>query len=170
MQALLQFFIDLALLRKGPQDLPASPALLALLAAGGVFVGTLNGQAIFGGIRPAAGANLLDMVLTMVMLFVLLQFKGHAARWTQTASAFFGAGLLAGLVMLLVGAITSAPGAAPVSALMDLVLAVWLHVVLGHVLRHALDVPLMAGVIIVLAYTMMAFNVIIQFFPVMIES
>jgi hypothetical protein len=50
--------------------------------------------------------------------------------------------------------------------LVDLIVAVWLHVALGHVLRHALEVPLLAGVLIVLAYTMTAFSVVTRIFPV----
>jgi hypothetical protein len=166
MQALLQYFLDLALLRRGPQDLPASSALLALVALGGVVVGAVNGQAIFGGLGPAAGANLFDMALTMAMLYLLLQFKGHVARWLQTTTAFLGIGLGAGVAMLLLGALAQALGAKEITVLADLLLAVWLHVVLGHVLRHALDIPLLAGVIIVFAYTMIAFNLVIIAFPI----
>lgn len=165
MYPLIQFFFDLALLRRTPQDLPASPALLVLLALASLVLGAANGSAMFGGVREALGANLLDLVLSMIMLFVLLQFRGHPGRWTQTATAFFGLGLLAGAVMLLVRAPAEAMGLAGPAMLIDLVLAVWLHVALGHVLRHALNVPLMAGVIIVLAYTMMAFQLIVQVFP-----
>jgi hypothetical protein len=166
MYPLIKFFAELALLRRGPQDLPVSPVLLLLLAFAGVLVGTINGRDIFGGVREAGGANLLDMVLTMIMLFVLLQFRGRAARWQQTATAFFGLGLLAGLLMLAVRIVADAIGILDIAVLADVLLAVWLHVSLGHVLRNALEIPLMAGVIIVLAYTMMAFNVIVQIFPV----
>jgi len=166
MQALLWFFFELALLRRGPQDLPASPVLLVLFALGGILVGALNGQEIFGGLRQAAGANVLDLLLTMTLLFVLLQFKGSAERWQQTTAAFLGIGLLAGVTMLVIGALAEMFNAAELSAFADLLLAIWLHVVLGHILRHALDIPLMAGVVIVLAYTMMAFNLIIIVFPI----
>lgn len=170
MQALLWFFFELARLRRAPQDLPASSALLALFALGGVVIGALNGQEIFGGVRAAAGANLLDLVLTMVMLFVLLHFKGSAERWLQTATAFIGIGLLAGVTMLLMGALADAFNVPQLATFTDLLLAIWLHVVLGHVLRHALEIPLMAGVVIVLAYTIMAFNLIIQVFPVVANA
>jgi hypothetical protein len=33
------------------------------------------------------------------------------------------------------------------------------------VLRHALAIPLLAGVIIMLSYTVLAFNVIVRIFP-----
>ena len=113
---------------------------------------------------------MLDLLLTMVMLFVLLQFKGNAERWQQTTTAFLGVGLLAGVAMLVIGALSDSLNVPELAVFADLVLAIWLHIALGHVLRHALDIPLMAGVVIVLAYTMMAFNLIIQVFPVVANA
>jgi hypothetical protein len=170
MLALFQFFFDLAILRRGPQDLPASSALLVLLAALGVLIGGVNGAALFGGLGAALGANLLDLVLSMVTLFILLQLRGHAPRWLQTASAFLGLGALAGLVMLAVRPFAELMGATEFSTLADLILAIWLHVALGSVLRHALGVPLLAGVVIVLAYTLTAFSIITRTFPPVVGS
>ncbi|MGB5563932.1 MAG: hypothetical protein WBN02_16625 [Sedimenticolaceae bacterium] len=165
MLALFRFFVELALLRRGPQDLPASPALLALLAGLNVLVGAANGTDLVGGARAAIGANLLDLLLSMLLLFALLQFKGHLARWQQTATAFFGLGVLAGLIMLFIRTPAESLGITGLAMLLDVVLAIWLHVALGNVLRHALGIPLMPGVIIVLSYTVLAFNLIARIFP-----
>lgn len=165
MLALFRFFIQLAALRRGPQDLPASVVLLVLLAVLNVLVGAANGVTLFGGLRAALGANLLDLFLTMVLLFALLQLKGHVARWQQTAAAFFGLGLLAGLIMLSVRSVAEALGIDGVAMLFDLFLAIWLHVALGNVLRHALGIPLLAGVMIMLSYTVLGFNLIARIFP-----
>jgi hypothetical protein len=142
MQALLKFFIDLAFLRRAPQDLPASSSLLALFAIVSIVLGVANGAQMFGGIRAALGANLLDLALTLGFVYALLALTGRPARWLQTATAFIGLGVLA-----------------------DLVVAIWLHVALGSVMRHALDLPLLAGVLIVLSYTVMAFSLIVRIFP-----
>jgi hypothetical protein len=170
MFALIRFFVELALLRRGPQDLPASPVLVTVLALASVLLGSVNGVHLFGGFRPALGANLLDLLLTMLMLYLLLQFKGHVARWQQTAGAFFGLGALAGLVMLVLRAPAEALGVMDIAMLADLVLAIWLHVALGSVLRHALEIPLLAGVVIMLSYTIIAFNVIARVFPPAVSS
>ena len=120
---------------------------------------------MFGGLQAALGANLLDLALTMGLLWALLQFRGNPERWQQTATAFFGLGALAGLIMLLVRGPAQALGVVELAMLIDLVMAVWLHVAFGNVLRHALDVPLLAGVLIMLSYTVLAFNLIVQIFP-----
>jgi hypothetical protein len=165
MLALFQYFIDLALLRRAPQDLPASTALLLLLAALSVLIGGVNGAVPFGGLRAALGANLIDLALSMTVLFGLLQFRGHAPRWLQTASAFLGLGVLAGLLMLTVRPLAELMGIGSFAMLADILLAIWLHVALGNVLRHALDVSLPAGVLIVLAYTVLAVGIITRIFP-----
>lgn len=165
MLVLLQFYVDLARLRRGPQDLPYSPALLGVMALLSVTIGTLNGRELFGGFQPALGANLVDLVLSLGLLWVLLRTKNRAARWLQSATAFLGLGVLAGLIMLVVRTPADAMGIVQFAILIDLVVAIWLHVALGNVLRNALEVPLLAGVLIVLAYTVFAFNLISQVFP-----
>lgn len=165
MLVLLQFYVDLARLKRAPQDLPYSPVLLALMALLSVLIGTINGRELFGGVQAAFGANLVDLVLSLGLLWVLLKTKDKAARWQQTATAFLGLGVLAGLIMLFVRTPADAFGVVQFAILIDLVVAVWLHVALGNVLRHALEVPLLAGVLIVLAYTVFAFNLIAQVFP-----
>ncbi|MCB1803027.1 MAG: hypothetical protein KDI82_15155 [Gammaproteobacteria bacterium] len=165
MLPLLRYFLGLALLRRGPQDLPSSSFLLLLAAALGVLVGGANGVALFGGVAAALAANLLDLVLSLTMLLVVLQLRGHPARWLQTATAFQGLGALAGLSMLLLRPPLAALGLVDVAVLIDLLLMVWLQVALGGVIRHALDLPLAAGVMIVLVYTVVAFSLVTRVFP-----
>lgn len=165
MIALLRFFVDMALMRRAPQDLPVSTALLGLLAVVGLLIGTANGVELFGGVRASAGVNLLDLGLTLILLFALLQLRDRIARWVQTATAFFGLGALGGAVMLFVRPPLQMVGGNELALLIEMVIAVWLHVALGNVLRHALDIPLFAGVMIVFSYTVLAFNFIAQIFP-----
>ncbi len=170
MNPLFQFFIQLALLRRAPQDLPVSTALLVVLAVVSVVLGAVNGTSVFGSFPAAFGANLVDLALTFALLFFALKFTSHPERWVQTTTAFLGLGTLAGLVMLLVRGPAEFLGIKDLAVLVDLIIAVWLHVALGGVLRHALEIPLMAGVLIVLAYTMLAFNVIVQWFPMVVAG
>lgn len=166
MYVLIQFFVDLARLRRAPQDLPASASLLGLSALLSVTLGALNVVPVFGDLHAALGANLLDLVLSLAMIVLLLQLRGHPARWQQTATAFFGLGALAGAIVMMVRVPAEALGARELAAFVELVVAVWLHVAFGHVLRHALGVPLLAGVMIVLSYSVLSFNVIARVFPV----
>ncbi len=170
MLALLRFFAELALLRRGPQDLPVSGLLAGLLAAASLVLGAVNGREMFGGIGAAFGANLLDLLLTIGFLLALLRLRGRVARWQQTASAFFGLAVLAGLVALVVAAAGRAFGALELATLINLVIAVWLHLALGSVLRHALDIPLAVGVLLMLGYTVLALNLIVRVFPLAVGA
>jgi len=170
MLALIQFFIELALLRRGPQDLPSSPVLLVLVALLSLIIGTLNGFQLFGGLGAALGANLLDLALSMALLAGLLMYRGRAARWLQTASAFLGLGVLGGAAMLVARALALTLGATDFAVLIEVILAIWLHVALGSVLRHALDAPLLLGVIIVFCYTVLVFNLIAGIFPLAVQN
>ena len=82
----------------------------------------------------------------------------------------FGLGVLAGLVMMLLRAPAEMLGIGDLAMLVDLVLAVWLHIALGNVLRHALEIPLLAGVMVVLSYTVLAFNLIARVFPPIVPA
>ncbi len=168
MLALIQFFFELALLRRGPQDLPSSSVLLVLVVLLSVTIGTLNGVQLFGGLGPALGANLLDLALSMALLAGLLMYRGRMARWLQTTTAFLGLGVLGGGAMLIARALATTLGVMDVAMLVEVVLAIWLHVALGSVLRHALDAPLVLGVIIVFCYTVLVFNLISGIFPLVV--
>ena len=73
MQALLLFLLDLARLRRGPQDLPASPALLILFALMGILLGTVNSSQTFGDVCAALVLNMLDLLIKNHMHLVLVE-------------------------------------------------------------------------------------------------
>ena len=85
--------------------------------------------------------------------------------FTMLIVVLVGIVLAPGLIMLFVRSPAESFGVTGFAMLVDLVLAIWLHVALGNVLRHALGIPLMAGVIIMLSYTVLAFNLIARVFP-----
>jgi len=163
MPALVRLFIDIALHRKGPQDVPASSAvfgvaLLAYLAVGAAVLwpSTEGMNELFSQL----GAELL---LTVVVFGGLLAVTGRGARAGQTLAAMFGTGALLSALALpfvwvlarAISAGTPQPGMEiPVlfstMALFMLLFASLL--VTGHILRHALDWSYAAGVLAASAY------------------
>lgn len=170
MLSLIRFFWEMFLLRRKPQDLPASVALLVLLALLNIATGLGNNLSLFGSFSAALGANLVDLLLTGGVLFVLLRTRNHAERWLQTTTAFFGIGTLSSGLMLAYRAPVELLGLEPMGVLLSFALVVWAHVVLGHILRHALQIPWGAGIVLVFAYTMLAFSFINQWFPVVTQQ
>ena len=89
MREIIRLFVQIALLRRGPQDLPASPLLLALTVGGFVAVGA----AISSLLPPNAGwapQLLVETLFTLAWYAALLQLVGRSERFLQTATAVFG--------------------------------------------------------------------------------
>jgi hypothetical protein len=177
MQALIRLFIDVALHRKGPQDVPASGpvfalALLAYLAIGAAVLWP-------SAARPAAllGQLGLDLALLLLVFGGLLAGTGRAGRLRQTLSALLGTGALlsvAALPFVWLAARALGDGA-PVpgmelpalvstTALFMLLLASLL--VTGHILRNAMDWSYPAGVLAAVVYFALSVAMFRRFFPV----
>lgn len=164
---LVRFFYRLARLQRAPQDLPASPLLLALVVVANVAIGTFGGSQYFGSPWHALLANLVDVTVVAAMVWLLLSVNSHQPRLMQTVTALFGIGALYGLVVTIVQGLTMGiAGGASVGSLLILVLLVWAHVAMGHVLRHALDQSLPAGIALAIGVSAVSFVVVGNLFPV----
>lgn len=89
MKELIRLFAQIALLRRGPQDLPASGLVLALAVAGYAAA-----NAIALAVVPTEagwGPRLLaDVLFTLGWYVVVLKLAGRPERILQTTSAVFG--------------------------------------------------------------------------------
>ncbi len=163
---LLKVFLDICLLRAGPQDLPYSRFLfgLALGAYASIGVMLVLSQA---GLVAAILEALLDCMILVGLTWTLLSLTGKSARFLKTATALLGTGAFLGVLAVpLVWQInpdeTQSLG---FIGPLFLVLLVWSLLVLGHVLRRALEVTLGAGVGMGLIYTALSALVMSMLFP-----
>lgn len=160
MKTLFELFFDICLLRRGPQDLPASPGLLRLAAI--VYAVVALTLALVGSeIGRAAAQVLIDIVLTLAFVHGLLRWKGHAERVVQTLTAMFGVSAILtamGLPLLfwlrrfvddqgMVGAGGDLP------SFLWFLLFMWSLLVSGHILRNALEIRLGTAVLMAGVYT-----------------
>jgi hypothetical protein len=177
MQSLIGLFIDVALHRKGPQDVPAAGAvlgfaLIAYLATGGIVLwpSAADMTVLFAQLA-------VDLAMMVLMVGGLLAATGRSGRLGQTLTALFGTGALlsvAALPFVWMAARAFAEGApAPgaelpallsTMALFSLLLASLL--VTGHILRHALNWSYAAGVLGAVAYFAASVTVFRRLFPV----
>ncbi len=166
MNALIRIFIDICLLRAGPQQLPHSTALMWLSVAAYATVGVVSGLSYFGDWR-ALGASLLDTLLLAATLQLVLGIGGHRERLTKALTAVTGSWALIGLLALpLLFAVNRAAEGEGGGALLGLlVLLGWSLAVLGHVLRHALEISLMAALGISVAYFLISQILVQAVFP-----
>lgn len=165
MYSLLRFFWELSLLRRAPQDLPASQTLFLLTVVANVLVGTLGVAAELGGVQVGLVVSLFDAAIVAGLLYGTLSLAGKVARFMQTATALFGLGALFGLAVLLTTLLWRGLQIEAVAPLVLLGLLAWVHVALGHVLRHALEIELWAGIAIAVGFTVVGVLLVNSFFP-----
>lgn len=168
MPALLNVFVDLCLLRRGPQDLPASWGLLILVLALDVGAGVLLGRMVWDSVLPAIGATALDIAVLLLLLYAALRVRVVLPRFAQSATALLGTSALFTLLAMPLQPLLDVPnGADPdaVGALIYLLYVAWVQVVYGHILRHTLNLQLSAGIAVALAYTLTSAVVVELLFP-----
>jgi len=164
---LASFFVDIALLRRAPQDLPASMPVFVLAVSFNVIVATIGVADIIPGVSAMAAA-MTDAVIMLVMLRLVLMTQNRAARYVQTATAIFGSGIVLGLVALpLQLALDPNAQGNEISAIVSmayLLLLIWSQLVIAHVLRHALDISFALGIGLALVYSVLSGVTIQTFF------
>jgi hypothetical protein len=154
---LARMYLDIALWRRGPQDLPAVGILLPLTIAAYVLISVALGEAL-----PALRTGwtlqvLADTAFVALWYWALLALVRRRERYLQTATALFGL-----QCVLAAPSIVSAwllqrfahdPTWLAVSYVGAILLLVWTVAAIGHVLRAALERALTFCVI--LAFTQM---------------
>jgi len=154
MTDLVRLFVQITLLRRGPQDLPASPVLLFGAAIAYFAVSLAVGKAF----PPVQGNWVLpltvDVLFTFAWYALLLRAVGKPERFLQTTSAVFGyqtviAPLQIASAHMLRRFGEDASWQLPLS-LFVLALVVWLISVATHVVKAALEwsTPACVGLVI----------------------
>jgi len=172
MNALVQVFWKICLLRAGPQQLPTS-AFLTRLTVGCYFlvglVVAMNTLPVVSALMPAA----VDTLLMAGFAYLLLWIRGLTARYTQVLTALAGSGIVLGLIGLPVvswwqrlmtefsasGAESSNSGVLLASWLLLWAWFFWNLVVIGQIFRHALSTIFVIGASLALLYLYVSISV-----------
>ena len=150
-------YFDVALWRRGPQDLPAVGILLPLTIGAYVLISIAIGEALPELRTGWAPQVLADTAFVALWYWVLLALARRRERYLQTATALFGL-----QCVLAAPSIVSAwllqrfahdPTWLAVSYVCAVVVLIWTVAAIGHVLRAALERSLTFCVI--LAFTQM---------------
>jgi hypothetical protein len=168
MSELVRLFAQIALLRRGPQDLPASALLLALTVA--VYVGVnFVVASVLPPVKDWAAQVVIDALFTLLWYVALLRVLGRGERVLQTATAVFGLqALLSPLLiasdwlMLRFGQNTL--WQLPV-ACAGLLLIVWLIAASSQIVKAALEWSSPASVVLVILQTFSARLLLLALFP-----
>lgn len=152
MSELLRLFTQITLLRRGPQDVPASPLLLALSILAYVAVNALVGSLL--PMQAWPGPILVDTFFMLLWYVALLRLVGRPERTVQTTTAVFGvqtllSPLLVASEWLLRRVESGSAWQLPIASA-GLLLLVWLITANSHVVKAALEWSGTASVVLVI--------------------
>ena len=165
----LRLFVDIAMLRRGPEDLPVSTSLLVTTVLAAVLLSLGLSSLMPQGSTPVAGPLLTDTVLTLLSLALLLHIARKPERFLQTATAMFGFHLLLAPLLILLEALIEKYAEVPswqlLLMLVFIALGGWTLVVSARILHSATGWPVFMCVAMVLLQELAILGVVIALFP-----
>jgi len=157
MYAIIRPFLQLTLLQGGPQDLPASSTLAALVGLSYLVVGSLVGMPFYG-FQNAMIQSFAELCLMALVVSLALNMAGHPGRFLQTYSGLLGVGVVLGIVILplahaIAGGVREAGNTPPLVSLAYLLMLGWMLAAYGNIIRHALSLRRLSfGVALAIIY------------------
>jgi hypothetical protein len=156
LRALLAGLVDIVLLRRGPDVLPTSTALLAIVV---VMHTALYALLIskFSPLPPAwPVALVLSVAFTLGWYFVTLRRANKPERFTQTTTAMYGANLLflpvvIPLAFVSLGQPKEQQATSSVLVLVIVGVTLWALSVNVHIVRSALEWPILGALGLIIA-------------------
>ena len=140
---LTRLFINIALLRRGPEDVPASALLLVLTIVAYVLLTLILGAALPLAVDTRMAVIATDCFVALLWYWVVLRVAGRPERFLQTSTAVFGIQVviapLFGVMRWLMLTYKDNPDwQLPAMALM-FVVSIWTLTVNARVLRSATE-------------------------------
>jgi hypothetical protein len=152
MLKLLQTFVDIALWRKGPQDLPASRFLASSVLLLYIVTSFIQVRLFDLRLQTAVLIIAVDVAMLMGWLWLVLVFFGRRQRFIQTITAVLGVGVVLGVLDVLVRALQLAMGSAQNLPDYWLLLRFFaIALIMGRIFMHALDRGLLTGMALTVA-------------------
>lgn len=153
MLKLLYTFVDIALWRKGPQDLPASHFLALLVLAMYVLASFVQVQLLDLRLSSALIIIAVDVTMMCAWLWAVLAFFARSQRFVQTLTAMLGVGVLLAMLDIAVRILQLGLGGSS-----ENLPALWLNLrflaialIMGRILMQALDRGLLTGMALTVA-------------------
>ena len=158
MSSLFPPLIDIVLLRRGPQDMPAGRSVLLACLFFYVLIAAISLNIGRTPENPTA-VLVLAAGLPLALVWIVLRLKDRVERWEQTLSALYGTSALLSLITLPFNFdTTDEPSQAVI--VISLLVFFWSFIVNGHIWRHALDTSFAAGLAVAMLVFVMSFSII----------
>lgn len=165
MPPLLQTFLDIALWRKGPQDLPASRGLVLCAAALYALVAVVRVRSFDLQWQTAWQIAAIDIAMSAVWVWAVLAFFGRQQRFVQTFSAMLGVSILLGGLELIVRVVQIVLDDADLPAFWLLLRVIAIALMLGRIFKHAIERSLAMGIALTITIALCTDAAVLLLFP-----
>lgn len=169
MAELIRLYTQIALLRRGPQDVPASSVLLVGTVAAYFVINLIVSTVLPPVTGPWVQILIVDVLFTIAWYALLLRLTQKPERFLQTTTAVFGYQTILSPLSIASGWLISRFGneaawQLPLGIVYLLVL-IWMIAVNSHVLRAALEWSLASCVALVILQILAAQLLLFSLFP-----
>lgn len=163
MRAYVQAFINIALRRAGPEDLPDSLFLLMLTLALYMIVQIPLALIAFGPTRLFFNTVIVSLLMLLMGLWILLRLLGFRQRYRQTLTALLGTGVMLGILSLPISVwrnfMADSDAGAGMPSLLLFIITLWSITIVGHILSRALSRPYGIGLLLSVGYFFLELSV-----------
>jgi hypothetical protein len=170
---LIRAFGSMCLLRLRPQDIPASPVLLAVTLVsylGANVAVSLLDTALVEALVLVVLGTLLGIVLTVAALYL----RRHAERITQTLTALLGTGVVMSVPAYALRRWFSLLQAqdlrSELAVHLWILVFIWNLLIMAHILRHALSTRFVFGFFIAVGYVFVLFRFLVAVQPLFSQA
>lgn len=161
MKPIFAVFVNICLLRRGPELVPTHPLFVGAILLGdtllGLFVGVRYGNAVTP--LQVATSTLVTMATLASATWVALAVRGVIGRYPATITALFGCDLL--FTLLVAIAVPLAGGvSSPITMGIAALIGIWSIAVNGFILHRAMNVTVFVGIFV--AFCMATFAYVLS--------
>ena len=168
-KTLLRIFVDLCLIKKGPQDVPDSSVLLKAV----FFIYFLSGTLLLSSsvaLSEAVAQSFIETLLLGFFVYLLLTFFAVKNRFNQSVTAIYGSGALITTLsvpfVFLMGSMTNSEGSTGAVGLIVFLIVCWSFVVLANIIRETIQKSLGICLLLTFCYLYLSYQVIQLIYPV----
>ncbi len=159
MQSLFSIFWRITSLQAGPETVPASSNLLALVTISNIIVSlaislALGDKAFF----TVAATIVINLAALSLIMAGLLATVWKSARRSQTLTAYFGCDLLLNVFVAIAISLSKLAGVDLLNNI-ALIILVWSVAVFGFILSRALEVHMILGSVLALVLIILTFSI-----------
>jgi len=166
---LLRIFVDLCLIKKGPQDVPDSIALLKVV----FFIYFLSGTLLLSSSMEFSEAIVQSFIETLLLglfIYLLVIFFAVKNRFNQSVIAIYGSGALITILsapfVFLMGNMEKNDGSTGAVGLVVFLIVCWSFIVIANIIRETIQKSLGISLLLTFCYLYLSYQVIQIVYPV----